>query len=80
MLERLKGSNKVVGIKQCLKALENGNVDCVFIADDADEKLLRSIKEACSTKSIELVSIESKKALGKACGIEVGSAVACVLK
>lgn len=80
MLEKLKGSNKVVGIKQCLKAIESGNVDCVFIAEDADEKLLRGIKEACSAKSIELVNIESKKALGKACGIEVGSAVACILK
>lgn len=80
MLDRLKTSNKVVGIKQCLKALENENVSCVFIAEDADERLLRGIKETCNSKSIELIPVESKKALGKACGIDVGSAVACVLK
>jgi len=80
MLEMLKTSNKLVGIKQCLKALENGNVSHVFIAEDADERLLKGIKETCNAKSIELISVESKKVLGKACGIEVGSAVACVLK
>ena len=80
MLELLKTTKKVVGIKQALKALENDSVSHVFIADDADERLLRNIKEMCKLKSVELIPVESMKALGKACGIEVGSAVACVLK
>lgn len=80
MLELLKTTKKVVGIKQCLKALESGDVSYIFIAEDADERLLRNIKEICKVKSIEPVSVESMKTLGKACGIEVGSAVACVLK
>jgi Ribosomal protein HS6-type (S12/L30/L7a) len=80
MLELLKTTKKVVGIKQCLKALENDSVSHIFIADDADERMLRNIKETCKLKSIEPVRVESMKALGKACGIEVGSAVACVLK
>ena len=80
MLDELKYLNKLVGLKQCLKALETDNVSCVFYACDADERLLRGIKETCNSKSIELKPVESMKVLGKACGIEVGSAVVCVLK
>lgn len=79
MLDLLKNSSKVVGMKQCLKALENGSVKYAFIAEDADEKLLKSIKDLCNNKSVELIYVESKKTLGKACGIEVGAAVACIL-
>lgn len=80
MLEVMKTSKKVVGLKQCLKAIESGNVTNVYIAEDADERLLRGIKEACNSKSIKIEMVESMKVLGKACGIEVGSAVACILK
>lgn len=79
MLDTLKNSNRVVGIKQSLKALQTEDVVKVYIAKDADERLLRTIKEICNEKSIEIEYIDSMKTLGKACGIEVGSAVVCLL-
>ncbi len=80
MLESIKSSRKTIGIRQSMKAVENGLADTVYIAKDADEKVVRSLKELCLSDGIEIVYIDTMKQLGKACGIEVGAAVACVLK
>lgn len=80
MLESLKGSNKTIGIKQSLKAVENGNAKTVFIAKDAEEKVVGKLKTLCEEKSVTVVYVDSMKQLGKACGIEVGAAAATLLK
>lgn len=80
MLEILKSANKTIGIKQTLKAVENKTAETVYIAKDADEKVVRALMELCLENSVEIVYIETMKQLGKACGIEVGAAAACVLK
>jgi large subunit ribosomal protein L7A len=80
VLESIKSNKKTIGIRQSMKAVENGLAGTVFIAKDADEKVVRNIKELCSNSSVEVVYIDTMKQLGKACGIEVGAAVACVLK
>jgi large subunit ribosomal protein L7A len=80
VLESLKNSKKTIGLRQSLKAVEEGSVKVAFIARDAEEKVIRSIKELCERSSIEIIYVESMKQLGKACGIEVGAAVACLLK
>lgn len=80
MLESLRNSNKTVGLKQSIKAVENGAAKIIFIARDADERIISSISDLALRNSIEVVYVENMKQLGKACGIEVGSAVACMLK
>jgi large subunit ribosomal protein L7A len=80
VLESIKSNKKTIGIRQSMKAVENGLAGTVFIAKDADEKVVRNIKELCLNSSIEVVYIDTMKQLGKACGIEVGAAVACILK
>jgi len=80
VLENLRTNNKTIGVKQTLKAVEGGKARTVFIARDAEEKVVGKIKELCDKNSIEIVYVESMKQLGKACGIEVGAAAACVLK
>lgn len=79
MLESLKSGNKNVGIKQTLKSVSTGSAVLVFIAKDADEKVLLDLKEICQTNGIQIEYVESMKVLGKACGIEVSAAVACLL-
>ena len=80
MLESLRGKNKIVGIKQTAKAVAAGNVKTVFIANDADTKVVENLVEQCKIDSIEIVYVESMKQLGKACGIEIGAAAAALLK
>lgn len=80
MLDILKSGNKAVGIKQSLKAVEANNVKIVFLAKDADEKVVSGLKELCAKNAIQIEYVDTMKQLGKACGIEVGASVVCILK
>ncbi len=70
--------NKIVGTKQTIKALENGEVQKVYIARDADEKIVQPVISLCEAKNIELHYVESMQQLGKICGIKVKAAVAAI--
>ena len=80
MLEALETRNKVVGLKQLKKALREGTAATVFVAKDADPRVTEPIYTACREGNIPLEECESMSRLGKACGIEVGAAVAAVLR
>jgi len=80
VIELLKGSSKAIGIKQSLKAVEADSVKMVFLAGDADEKIISGLKIICQQKNIEVFYVETMKQLGKACGIEVGASAVCLLK
>ena len=80
VLEILKGGNKAIGIKQTLKAVESNTAKVVFIARDADEKIVSNLKVLCLYNAVEVEYAESMKLLGKACGIEVGASAVCLLK
>ncbi|GAE87403.1 ribosomal L7Ae/L30e/S12e/Gadd45 family protein [Acetivibrio straminisolvens] len=79
MLEVLKNGNKTVGLKQSMKAVEALKAKQVFIAKDADERVVGRIKELCIENNIPIVYVDTMKQLGKACNIDVGAAVACLL-
>ena len=80
MLTELTASEKVVGVKQLKKALRDGKAAKVFMAQDADPKLTEPIAEACTASGITVESVPTMAELGKACGIEVGAAVAALLR
>ncbi len=72
--------NKTVGLKQTQRALEKGLVRCVYLAKDAETHVLRPILEWCENHHVERFDVPTMKELGKACGIEVGTAVAAILQ
>ena len=79
-MEDLKNSKRIVGIKQSVKAIENGIVQTVYLAEDADQKVLQKIKDLCTENDLPIIYVESMKVLGKACCIEVGAAAACIVR
>jgi large subunit ribosomal protein L7A len=80
VLEELKKCNKTVGVKQTIRAVESGNAKTVFIAKDAEAKVVNNLKELCENKSVTVVYAETMKQLGKACGIEVGASAAALIE
>ena len=70
----------VTGIKQVTKAVQRDEVKQVFIASDADERVIRQLKTLCREKSIEADTRLTMEELGKACLIEVGSAAVAILR
>ena len=80
MPEALKGSRFYVGLKQSIEAVSNNLALKAYIAEDVDNHLISPFKNLCFEKNIEIVYVESKKKLGKACGISVSAACAVILK
>lgn len=79
-LETLRGSQRVIGIKQVMKVVSKAMADCVFVAEDADERVVAPLLELCQTNGMKVVKVPSMAELGKACAIEVGAAAAAILK
>ncbi|MDQ0204555.1 L7Ae/L30e/S12e/Gadd45 family ribosomal protein [Pectinatus haikarae] len=79
MLEELKNAKRVIGIKQVTKAVNNGLAQYVFLAIDADDRILKPLRTLCETKRIEVVTGATMAELGKACSIEVGAAAAAII-
>jgi len=80
MPTKLLRTDRIVGTKQTLKALEAGEVKLVYLAKDADTRITEPVIERCKQMGIEIEYVETMAELGRACGIDVGAAVACLLK
>jgi len=79
-LDNLRTAKKVVGIKQVTKAVGKGICKMVFIAQDADPRVVGPLKRLCKEASVELVEAATMDELGRACTIEVGAAAVAVLE
>lgn len=66
----------IVGVKQTLRALNENILECIFIAEDADGYAVKQVIEAAKEMHLQIINVESKKKLGKQCGIDIGAACA----
>lgn len=80
MLSELSGEQKLVGIKQCTKAVKEGIVSHAFVAKDVAPAISEPFLSLCFRKNIPVTEIATKKELGELCGIDVKASVAVVLK
>jgi len=79
VLTDLKTAKKVTGAKQVTRALKSGTARKVYLADNADPRVTEPVADLCQESGIEVVHVPSMTALGAACGIAVGSAVAAIV-
>lgn len=80
MLESLRvAKRRAVGTKQTLKVIQSGEAQAVFLAADADERVLAPVRAALAKHPVPTYEVDSMKRLGRACGIEVGAAAAALL-
>ena len=70
----------IVGTKQTVRALKDGKVREVVIAEDADETIVRKVVEAANEARVPICKVDSMKKLGKACKIEVGAAAVAIIR
>lgn len=80
MLTRLDTDEKLVGTKQVRRALNGDSIELVYLAKDAEGKVVSAIIEQCEEKNIDIYYVDSMKELGKACKIDVSAATAALLK
>jgi len=68
-----------IGTKQTAKLIESGMVNEVYIAKDADPHVTLRIINLCKKTGIKVTYVDSMRQLGKACKIEVPTAVAAIV-
>ncbi|AZB41248.1 50S ribosomal protein L7ae-like protein [Bacillus sp. FJAT-42376] len=73
-----QAANIIVGTKQTLKALQQGSVKELLIAEDADPRITSAVAQMAKEKKVPVTEVDSMKKLGKACGIEVGAAAVAI--
>lgn len=75
----LQASKLSIGTKQTLRTVELGKAAEVYVAKDADPRVTLRIINLCKKMGIAVTYVDSMKQLGKACGIEVGAAIAAIV-
>jgi len=71
-------SRLVIGTKQTLKAMKNGEISEVVVAEDADHFITKEVRELADVLGIPCLKVNSKKKLGAACGIDVDTSTVAI--
>jgi len=68
------------GTNETTKAVERGNAQLAYIAEDVQpEEVVMHLPELADEKGVPYVFIETQDDVGRAAGLEVGSAAAAVV-
>lgn len=79
MIEKLPNS-RIVGTKQTLKAIKSSKAEVVYVAKNAEEKVIKPIIDSCNEYGVKVIIISTMQKLGTLCNIDVGAATACTIK
>ena len=79
MLDRIV-VRKVIGIKQCTKLIKNNEGKVLYVAKDANAKLISPLIELAEKENIKIVEVSTMKELGLMSGIEVRSAATLIIE
>ena len=80
-VEAAKNTGKIrKGTNETTKAVEKGIAQLVIIADDVEPaEIVMHLPPLCEEKKIPCVRVPSKQELGRAAGIDVGSAAISIV-
>ncbi|WP_336135843.1 50S ribosomal protein L7Ae [Natronomonas amylolytica] len=68
------------GTNETTKAVERGNADLVFVAEDVSpEEVVMHLPEIADEKEVPYVFVSEQDDIGHAAGLEVGSAAAAIV-
>ncbi|MBC7341477.1 MAG: ribosomal L7Ae/L30e/S12e/Gadd45 family protein [Clostridia bacterium] len=75
-----KAKRRSVGTRETTKAVQKGLARAVFVARNAEPHVTEPLLRLCQEKAVEVVMVDDMEELGAACGIDVGSASAAILR
>lgn len=76
----LQDAHVKIGTKQTMRMVELGRADEVYVAEDADPRLTSKIIALCNQRAVKVTMVDTMLNLGKACGIDVGAAMAAIVR
>ena len=80
MNQELSTPRKVIGAKQVRRVLKDGRAVRLYMALDADPRLLQPLVQEAVRQQVPVEQVPTMKELGAACGIAVGGAVAALVR
>lgn len=80
MLEELRTGSKLVGLKQSTRAVNEQKAIAAFVARDAQDGVKNPFVALCEKKGVPVEWVDTMVHLGKVCGIDLGAAVAVLLR
>ena len=78
--DAFKVNRKFVGIKQVSKAVERDEAVTVYVAADAEPRLVQGLLALVEKHNVSLDESATMQELGRACGIEVGASAVALLR
>ena len=80
MLSDIDKENLMVGYKQTIRAINDGQASKVFLAEECEDKIRLAVENAAAAHDTGVFYVRTMRELGSMCGIEVGASCAVVLK
>ncbi len=77
---RIPKKHKIAGVRSVSKALENGLVAKIFVAEDAKKDVVTDVLSRAEALNVEIIWVPSMRQLGEFCGINVGASCCALLK
>jgi large subunit ribosomal protein L7A len=71
---------RVTGFRQVIRALDSGTLISAQLAQDCDASMMEKLLAAFEGAGVPYQLIPTRDELGKLCGINVGAAVAGIVK
>lgn len=72
--------NMLVGYKQTMRAINDGQALKVYLAESCDDKFRLPVEAAANEHGAQMFYVKTMRELGNMCGIEVGASCAVILK
>ena len=79
MLPKRGQAGRVVGVELVRRARKDGRATGIYLALNADPALTEPLAQQAQEQGVEVHWTDTMKALGHACGIAVGAAVAATV-
>ena len=76
----LQSPGRIIGAKQTIIAVENGQIGRIILAADADEPFKQRIIGIAVKHGVPITGVPARAMLGRECGIDVGAAVVGIRK
>lgn len=67
--------DRLVGLRQVLRGIAEGNVWCVIVSLDSDDFVKRQVLDAVGNANVSVKYFDNKSKLGSMVGIDVPAAV-----
>ena len=80
VVEQAPKDRIVVGTKQVMRGLSDGQIDYVVLAKDADAHIRDRIINECNLRRVPCHEVAEKRELGLRVGVKIGAAVIGIIK